>query len=153
MESRHFDEEHASQPRVDLDLHTQARQRLVRRRTRLMETARSPERERRIEQVEAALQWVDAGLYGRCSVCAVELDPAQLESDPADMTCLRCKRTARMACGRLAPGMHMPADDPAHGLAVHDAIRPADFGIVSLSDDDELRQLQFEAASRAASHD
>jgi RNA polymerase-binding transcription factor DksA len=153
MES-HFDGEHVPR-RVDLDVDTRARQRLMRRRTRLLELARSPERERRIEQVDAALRWLDAGLYGRCSVCAGELDLTQLEVDPADMTCLRCKRTARRACGRLATSMHHhhPGEDSLDELAHHDAIRPADFGIVSLSDDDELRQLQFEAAARAASHD
>lgn len=148
MESRYFEDEGR---RVDLDVDTRARQRLVRRRTRLLEMARSPERDRRIEQVDAALRWLDAGLYGRCSVCAGGLDASQLEDDPADMTCLRCKRTARIASGRLAPGMQ-PDDAIEHGVP-HEAIRPADFGIVSLADGDELRQLQFEAAARAASHD
>ena len=151
MES-HFEEEHAPGRSVDLDVDTRARQRLIRRRTRLLEMARSPERERRIDQVDAALRWLDAGLYGRCSVCAGELDLTQLERDPADMTCLRCKRTALRACGRLAHGMH-PGIDDLDELTMHDAARPADFGIVSLSDDDELRQMQFEAAARAASHD
>lgn len=150
MEIRHHDE-HASFGRTDLDVETHARSRLARRRMRLLEMARSPERDRRIEQVDAALRWLDAGLYGRCSVCAGELERAQLEDDPADMTCLQCKRTARIASGRLSPGRH--PDDAIDGLAAQDATRPADFGIVSLSDDDELRQLQFEAAARAASHD
>jgi RNA polymerase-binding transcription factor DksA len=147
MESRHVEED-GSPRRVDLDLDTRARPRLVRRRTRLLEMARSPERDRRIDQVDAALRWLDAGLYGRCSVCADALDASQLEDDPADMTCLRCKRTAELASGRLAPGK--PLDD---GGVPRQAVRPADFGIVSLADGDELRQLQFEAAARAASHD
>jgi RNA polymerase-binding transcription factor DksA len=151
MESREFYDEYGSDRRVDLDVDTQARQRLVRRRNRLLEMGRSPERDRRIEQVDAALRWVDAGLYGRCSVCAGELELAQLEDDPADMTCLRCKRTARIASGRLAPGVQ--PDDLFEQPIPHEAIRPADFGIVSLDDDDELRQMQFEAAARAASHD
>lgn len=153
METHHHRDD-LSAGRVDLDLQTRVRQRLLRRRARLFDLAPSPERRRRIAQVDAALRWVDAGLYGRCSVCAAELDRAQLEDDPADMTCLRCKRTAEVAVGRLGPGLQ-PAVDArfAAPTSSREWTRPADFGLVSLSDDDELRQLQFEAAARAASHD
>jgi RNA polymerase-binding transcription factor DksA len=150
MESRHSQDEYAWHRGVDLDADTKARQRLMRRRTRLLDMARSPERDRRIEQVDAALRWVDAGLYGRCSVCAGPLEAAQLEDDPADMTCLRCKRTARMASGRIATGVDDEVNERL-GLHEHDGARPADFGLVSFADDDELRQMQFEAAARAAS--
>jgi DnaK suppressor protein len=41
-------------------------------------------------QVEAAIRHLDAGLYGRCSVCRGAIEPARLAAVPYAITCSRC---------------------------------------------------------------
>lgn len=49
-----------------------------------------PEAADQLARVEAALAWATEGLLGRCTRCAGELGPEQLEQDPTDMTCIDC---------------------------------------------------------------
>jgi len=44
----------------------------------------------RLEQINAALQRIDRGLYGTCVKCGKEIDPRRLDAEPAAMTCMDC---------------------------------------------------------------
>lgn len=50
--------------------------------------------ERRLVEVEAALERLEEGSYGRCASCGVEIDDAALEADPVRATCEGCSRSA-----------------------------------------------------------
>lgn len=41
-------------------------------------------------QVETAIRHLDAGLYGRCTVCKGPIEPARLAAVPYAITCSRC---------------------------------------------------------------
>lgn len=50
-------------------------------------------RERALTQqrrLAAALARIDAGSYGRCCECGVDIDPARLDNDPAAVFCSDC---------------------------------------------------------------
>ncbi len=49
-----------------------------------------PEAADELARIEAALAWVDQGLFGHCTRCASELDPERVDQDPADITCGEC---------------------------------------------------------------
>jgi RNA polymerase-binding transcription factor DksA len=40
-----------------------------------------------LRAVEAALERIDAGSYGRCEVCGTDLDPAELVAAPLTRAC------------------------------------------------------------------
>ncbi len=46
---------------------------------------------RELARVRTALQWCRAGVYGRCSVCGVQLPDRVPLHDPADMRCTVCR--------------------------------------------------------------
>jgi hypothetical protein len=111
-------------------------ERLIRQRRALLALEPSQSQRQRLANVEAALLWLRAGVYGRCSVCASELDATALESDPAIVACKLCLRLGRSRPFR-----------PRRAVG---SSCPGAFGLVSIEDEDELRQVQFEAASRMA---
>ena len=45
-----------------------------------------------LQRVRTALQWCRAGVYGRCSVCGIQLPDRVLQQDPADMRCTGCRQ-------------------------------------------------------------
>jgi DnaK suppressor protein len=61
-----------------------------------------------LERIRAALERHDAGRYGLCCRCELEVDPERLTADPATPFCLECveelaesrEREERMAGGR-----------------------------------------------------
>ena len=55
---------------------------------------------RRIEQLDHALQRLDAGLYGRCESCGRPIPKARLTAYPTATTCVPCQQRAE----RLPPG-------------------------------------------------
>ena len=46
--------------------------------------------EHHLEEVDAALVRLDAGVYGRCEVCGAPIAAGRLEARPTARTCLRC---------------------------------------------------------------
>lgn len=42
------------------------------------------------EQIQAALERIDAGSYGECSGCGEAISPARLEALPYATTCIKC---------------------------------------------------------------
>ena len=44
----------------------------------------------RLEQINAALQRIERGVYGICAKCGKEIDPRRLDAEPAAMTCMDC---------------------------------------------------------------
>jgi len=44
--------------------------------------------EARYDHVLAALDRIEKGSYGKCSVCGEEIEPARLDADPAATTCV-----------------------------------------------------------------
>jgi RNA polymerase-binding protein DksA len=47
--------------------------------------------QQQLEQIEAALQRLDEGTYGLCSVCGTPIAPARLEVLPYACLCVRCQ--------------------------------------------------------------
>jgi RNA polymerase-binding transcription factor DksA len=47
------------------------------------------------DPLSEALQWIDRGVYGGCSVCGASLSAAQILANPADKVCPSCRRLAR----------------------------------------------------------
>ena len=48
--------------------------------------------ERLLDQVEDALERFEAGTYGLCEQCGVEIDPARLKALPYATLCLSCQQ-------------------------------------------------------------
>ena len=48
----------------------------------------------RLEKVNAALQRIDEGTYGKCSVDGKEIEPQRLEAEPTATTCIEHSRAA-----------------------------------------------------------
>jgi len=46
--------------------------------------------ERHLEEIDAALQRLDAGTYGTCEVCGGPIGQGRLEARPVARTCIRC---------------------------------------------------------------
>ena len=42
----------------------------------------------RLERIEAALQTIDDGTYGKCIKCGKEIDTRRIDADPAALTCI-----------------------------------------------------------------
>ena len=51
----------------------------------LLESAR-----RRLDELDAAIERIEAGTYGRCDVCGGAIAPARLEVLPATAWCVAC---------------------------------------------------------------
>lgn len=47
-------------------------------------------RQRQLVRIEAALRRMDAGEFGACYVCGVEIDLRRLAADPASTRCIKC---------------------------------------------------------------
>jgi len=52
------------------------------------------EAERRLAEIEAALERLENGSYGRCASCGEEISDEEIEADPARLTCARCSAAA-----------------------------------------------------------
>lgn len=92
---------------VDDDVLRQAFGELRRRQAKLTSTVRP----RRLQHpVERALAWIEAGVYGRCSVCTVPLSAEKILADPADMTCERCKCSIEASKRLRTPPYHSKRD-------------------------------------------
>lgn len=46
--------------------------------------------ERTLDEVDAALERLEQGTYGRCVVCGTDIDPARLEVRPTARACVAC---------------------------------------------------------------
>lgn len=46
----------------------------------------------RLEKIEAALQSIDAGTYGKCSVDGKDIEPKRLDAEPTATTCIEHSR-------------------------------------------------------------
>jgi len=63
----------------------------------------------RLERINAALQSIDEGTYGKCVVCGKEIEPRRLDAEPTAMTCIEHSRAAECAV--------KAADEAARALA------------------------------------
>ena len=45
-----------------------------------------------LEQVDEAMAWMQAGVYGACSVCGAQLPAEQINETPEIMTCPSCSK-------------------------------------------------------------
>jgi hypothetical protein len=45
-----------------------------------------------LTQVNRALRELEAGSYGICKICGVDIDPARLQALPRATTCFECQR-------------------------------------------------------------
>ena len=43
-----------------------------------------------LDQIEAALQWIEDGSYGQCETCGVKIPQSRLEAIPYAAQCVRC---------------------------------------------------------------
>ena len=50
--------------------------------------------EQLLEDVEAALERIEAGTYGRCQVCNREISKQRLDALPQAATCIECAKAA-----------------------------------------------------------
>ncbi len=57
-----------------------------------MAQAADRQRQRRMQQLSAALERLAAGDYGACVRCGEPIEPRRLELDPAVPTCIGCAR-------------------------------------------------------------
>jgi RNA polymerase-binding transcription factor len=48
----------------------------------------------RLEKVNAALQRIDDGTYGKCEVCGKAIEPQRLDAEPTATTCMEHARAA-----------------------------------------------------------
>jgi len=46
-----------------------------------------------LDEIEAAMERIDAGRYGRCETCGGEIDASLLDVDPLARTCRNCDGT------------------------------------------------------------
>jgi RNA polymerase-binding protein DksA len=49
--------------------------------------------EHMLAEIDAALQRIDAGTYGKCTNCGKEIPPERLEARPWATLCIDCQRT------------------------------------------------------------
>src|SRR5262249_51534969 len=90
-----------------------------------------------LEQVDKALEKVDAGTFGICEVCAGTLDGERLLADPLVKVCLDCLKPAEQRAleddlslaARIQAGLLPPPDVQASGWKVSYHYQPA--GMVS----------------------
>ena len=59
-------------------------------RVQAMAQATANRRALKLRRIQAALERVDAGEYGRCQSCDKEIPPRRLEIDPTALYCIRC---------------------------------------------------------------
>ena len=57
---------------------------------RAVEASVAQVRFERLEQINDALQRMDEGTWGICSICEKAIDPRRLDADPAVLTCIEC---------------------------------------------------------------
>ena len=55
-----------------------------------MAQATANRRALKLRRIQAALERIDAGEYGRCQSCDEEIPPKRLEIDPTTLYCIRC---------------------------------------------------------------
>ena len=55
-----------------------------------MAQATANRRALKLRRIQAALERIDAGEYGRCQSCDEEISPKRLEIDPTTLYCIRC---------------------------------------------------------------
>jgi RNA polymerase-binding transcription factor len=48
----------------------------------------------RLEKINAALQSIDEGTYGKCSVDGKDIEPQRLDAEPTATTCIKHSRAA-----------------------------------------------------------
>lgn len=51
------------------------------------------ELEKALRDVEAALQSIEEGIYGKCKYCGQFIDERRLEARPTSTSCIQCKKT------------------------------------------------------------
>ena len=63
--------------------------------------ARLDEQDRaQAEEIQAALDRIESGTFGRCALCHGEIEPARLEAVPAARRCAACEEALDASSGR-----------------------------------------------------
>ena len=93
IRSRHHDLFEASRDSNADDEHDPEGQTIAYERSQL--AAITAQTRDRLDEVEAALERVSDGTYGRCEVCGEPIPLARLEARPAARTCVRHAETRR----------------------------------------------------------
>ncbi len=52
-------------------------------------------------EVDRAIQKLDAGTYGYCDICNIQIDPARLEALPQAILCVSCRQKVKN--GKIQP--------------------------------------------------
>ncbi len=60
----------------------------------------------RKRKLQAALDRIEAGTFGRCCQCEAEIDTERLDTDPAAVFCLTCMRERDSEHGEHPPRQH-----------------------------------------------
>jgi YteA family regulatory protein len=58
----------------------------------------------RLEDIEQALQRLDNGTYGKCTLCGRDIDTGRLEARPEADTCIECSAQKKLPMDRLKQG-------------------------------------------------
>ncbi|MBA1333774.1 MAG: DnaK suppressor protein [Firmicutes bacterium] len=58
----------------------------------------------RLEEIDAALERLDKGTYGKCTICGAEIGLDRLEAYPEADTCMNCSRNERLSSRRVREG-------------------------------------------------
>lgn len=51
------------------------------------------ELEKALRDVEAGLQMIEDGTYGKCKYCAQDIDVKRIQARPTSSSCIQCKKT------------------------------------------------------------
>ncbi|NIO10080.1 MAG: hypothetical protein GTO40_19585, partial [Deltaproteobacteria bacterium] len=62
---------------------------------------------RQVEEIDAALERIEAGIYGKCESCGRSISIARLRLLPATRCCMECaKKGQRLAPAAMAKSAH-----------------------------------------------
>ncbi len=72
------------------------------------ESTSVPHERRQLEKIAFALSRMEAGEYGYCDNCGIEIGLKRLETRPATIWCLECKAITEAGANQAAQNRQMP---------------------------------------------
>lgn len=58
-----------------------------------------------LEAIEAAFERIEAGTYGECSACGVDIPVARLHANPVALRCIACQEQVERVLGENHPSL------------------------------------------------